>query len=135
VGVPMVINLAGLQSIPASLYEAAEVDGATSWRKLWHITLPLLSPVLFFNLVTGVIGSLQSFTVFFVLTAGGPNHASETMMLYLYQNAFQFLKMGYASALAWVLFFYIMILTLFVYRSSRRWLYYESPAERSGDQA
>jgi multiple sugar transport system permease protein len=130
VGVPMVINLAGLQNIPASLYEAAEIDGATSWQKLWGITLPLLSPVIFFNLVMGVIGALQSFTVFYVVTGGGPRHSSETLMLYLYENAFKFLRMGYASALAWVLFFYILVLTLIVYKFSNRWVYYESPVER-----
>lgn len=132
VGVPMVINLAGLQNIPASLYEAAQIDGATSWRKLWDITLPLLSPVILFNLLIGIIGALQSFTIFFVVTKGGPNHASETLMLYLYDNAFHFLRMGYASALAWVLFFYILIITLVVHRFSSQWVYYESPVERGG---
>lgn len=132
VGVPMVINLAGLQGIPATLYEAASVDGASAWTKLVYVTLPLLSPIIFFNLVMGVIGSLQSFTIFFVLTAGGPNHASETIMLYLYKNAFQFLKMGYASALAWMLFFYIMILTVLVFRGSSRFVYYESPSGQTG---
>jgi multiple sugar transport system permease protein len=130
VGVPMVINLAGLQNIPVTLYEAAEIDGATGWQKLWGITLPLLSPVIFFNLIMGVIGALQSFTVFYVVTGGGPRHSSETLMLYLYENAFKFLRMGYAAALAWVLFFYILILTLIVYKFSNRWVYYESPVER-----
>jgi multiple sugar transport system permease protein len=130
VGVPMIINLAGLQNIPVALYEAAQIDGATGWQKLWGITLPLLSPVIFFNLLIGIIGSLQSFTVFFIVTGGGPRHASETVMLYLYDNAFNFLKMGYASALAWMLFFYILVLTLIVHRFSSRWVYYEAPVER-----
>jgi multiple sugar transport system permease protein len=132
VGVPMVINLAGLQNIPVSLYEAAQIDGASGWQKLWGITLPLLSPVIFFNLLVGIIGSLQSFTVFYIVTAGGPNNASETVMLYLYDNAFRFLRMGYASALAWMLFFYILILTLVVHRFSSRWVYYEAPIEKEG---
>ncbi|MEA2598650.1 MAG: oligogalacturonide transport system permease protein [Thermomicrobiales bacterium] len=130
VGVPMVINLAGLQNIPVTLYEAAQIDGASGWRKLRDITLPLLSPVILFNLLIGIIGALQSFTIFFVVTGGGPNHASETLMLYLYDNAFQFLRMGYASALAWVLFVYILIVTLIVHRFSSQWVYYESPLER-----
>jgi len=130
VGVPMVINLAGLQNIPESLYEAAEIDGASGWNKLWNITLPLLSPVLFFNLLIGIVGALQSFTIFYVVTKGGPRNASETVMLYLYNNAFQFLNMGYASALAWMLFVYILALTIIVYRFSSKWVYYESPVER-----
>jgi multiple sugar transport system permease protein len=129
VGVPMVINLAGLQNIPGALYEAAEIDGASSFRKFRNITLPLLSPVLFFNLLIGIVGALQSFTLFYVITKGGPRYATETVMIYLYSNAFDFLQMGYASALAWALFAYIVIITVIVYKISARLVYYESPVE------
>jgi len=124
VGGSVIIYLAGLQGIPTDLYEAADVDGAGEWTKFRHITIPMISPVLFFQLVMGIIGSLQVFAGPFIMTQGGPNNASLFYMLYLYQNAFSFFKMGYASALAWVLFIYIMVLTLFVFRSSALWVFY-----------
>jgi len=114
-----------LQGIPSDLYEAAQVDGASSMRQFWNITIPMLSPVIFFNVIIGVIGALQIFTQAYVMTNGGPHDASLFFMLYLYRNAFEYFKMGYASALAWVLFFYIMALTIFVIRSSAIWVYYE----------
>jgi multiple sugar transport system permease protein len=130
VGGSMIINLAGLQSVPTQLYEAAEIDGAGAWRRFLHITIPMVSPVIFFNLVMGIIGALQSFTNAFIMTGGGPREATYFYMLHLYNNAFQWLKMGYASALAWVLFFYILLWTLLVIRSSSAWVYYEGELRR-----
>jgi multiple sugar transport system permease protein len=124
-GGSMLIFLAGLQGIPTELYEAAEVDGANWWTRLWRITLPLMSPVIFFNLVTGLIKALQIFTQSYIMTGGGPHNASLFYVLYLYKNAFVFYEMGYASALAWVLFIYILILTLLVIRSSDAWVFYQ----------
>jgi len=124
VGGGMVIYLAGLQGVPTELYEAAEVDGANPWRKFWHITLPMISPVILFQLILGIIGALQTFTEGYVMTAGGPNDATLFYVLYLWRNAFQQLQMGYASALAWGIFVYILLLTLLVLRSSSTWVYY-----------
>jgi len=125
VGGSMVLNLAGLQGIPTELYEAARIDGANSFHQLRYITIPMLSPVLFFTLVMGIIGALQAFTPAYVMTSGGPNNATLFLMLYLYSNAFEWLKMGYASALAWLLFVYIMLMTLLVIRSSSAWVFYQ----------
>lgn len=125
VGAGTIIYLAGLQGIPTDLYEAAEVDGASSWVRFWNITLPMMTPVLFFTLVTGFIAALQVFTQAFIMTSGGPNNATLFYLLYLYRNAFEYFRMGYASALAWVLFIYILVLTLVLQRSSRYWVYYE----------
>lgn len=121
----MIIYLAGLQNIPNQLYEAASIDGANQVQRFWHVTLPMLSPTLFFNLIVGVIGGLQYFTQAFVLTQGGPEYATEFYGLNLYQKAFQWLKMGYASSMAWVLFIMIIALTLLIFRSSTLWVYYE----------
>ncbi|NPV09344.1 MAG: sugar ABC transporter permease [Anaerolineae bacterium] len=126
IGGGIVIYLAGLQGIPTELYEAASIDGAGSWTKLLRITLPMMSPVILFNLVTGIIGSFQVFTQAYVMTAGGPHNASLFYVLYLYRNAFYYFRMGFASALAWVLFIIILVLTLLVFRSSPLWVYYES---------
>lgn len=125
VGAGAIIYLAGLQGIPTDLYEAAQVDGARSWDRFWHVTLPMMTPVLFFQLVTGLIFALQVFTQAFIMTNGGPNNATLFLLLYLYQNAFVYWKMGYASALAWVLFTYILILTLIMQYTSKRWVFYE----------
>lgn len=125
VGSPMLIYLAGLQGIPTDLYEAAEVDGASAGQRFWAITLPLMSPVLFFNLVIGIIAALQVFTQAFIITEGGPNNATMFTILYMYLNAFRFFKMGYASAIAWLLFLLILVLTLVVFRSSALWVHYE----------
>jgi multiple sugar transport system permease protein len=121
----MVIYLAGLQGIPTDLYEAAEVDGGGAWVRFWSITVPMMSPVLFFTLIIGIIGALQIFTQAYIMTQGGPNNASLFFILYLYQNAFQYFKMGYASALAWVLFVYILLLTILVIRILGARVYYE----------
>jgi multiple sugar transport system permease protein len=126
IGGAMVIFLAGLQGIPQNLYEAAELDGANIMARFRHITLPMLSPVIFFNVVLGIIGSFQAFTQSFIMTQGGPANASLLYVLYLYRNAFQYFKMGYASAMAWLLLVVIMALTLLVFRSSAVWVYYES---------
>ncbi len=124
VGGSMVIYLAGLQGVPTDLYEAAEVDGANSLTRFWYITLPMISPVIFFNLVMSIIAALQIFNQAYIMTQGGPQNASMFMMLYLYFNAFEYFKMGYASALAWLIFFYILALTLLVFRSSSHWVFY-----------
>ncbi|MBX6772552.1 MAG: sugar ABC transporter permease [Chloroflexi bacterium] len=129
IGAPMVIYLAGLQGIPKHLYEAAEIDGAGAWTKFTHITIPMISPIIFFNAVMGVIGSFQIFTPAYVMTNGGPANASLFFGLYLYNNAFKYFKMGYASALAWLMFAIILVLTLLVIRSSPYWVYYESKGE------
>lgn len=130
VGGGTIIYLAGLQGIPTDLYEAAQVDGATGWARFRYITLPMMTPVLFFQLVVGIIAALQVFTQPAVMTNGGPNNSTLTILLYLYRNAFMFFRMGYASAVAWVLFLYILGLTLLVFRSSAAWVYYEGEAKR-----
>lgn len=126
IGGSIVIYLARLQGIPTEFYEAAEIDGAGFWRKLTNITLPLMTPVIFFNLITGIIGSFQVFTQAYVMTEGGPNNASLFYVLHLYRNAFKYWKMGYASALAWVLFLILLLLTALVFKTSSRWVYYEA---------
>ena len=129
VGGSMIINLSGLQSIPTELYDAAKVDGASGVRLLRHITLPMMSPVIFYNLLMGIIGAMQSFTTFFVLTSDPnnsqvPSEIGMVYMVYLYRNAFFLFRMGYGSALAWLLFVIILILTLFVFRTARSWVHY-----------
>jgi multiple sugar transport system permease protein len=123
-GRSMVIFLAGLQTIPGELNEAASIDGATSRQQFTKITLPLLTPTIFFNLVLSVIFTFQTFTSAFVATDGGPLDATLFLVLYIYRQAFQFLNMGYASALAWILFAIILVLTLIVVRSQRFWVFY-----------
>jgi len=129
VGGSMIIYLAALQGVPVHLYEAADLDGARSWDKLRHVTLPAISPVIFFNLILGVIGTFQYFTQAFVMggggTAGGPANATLFYALYLYQNAFQYFRMGYACAMAWTLFALTLGASFVVFRSSARWVYYE----------
>ncbi|MGI6207176.1 MAG: carbohydrate ABC transporter permease [Anaerolineae bacterium] len=126
IGGTMVIFLAGLQGISESLYEAAMVDGANWWQKTRHITIPMITPTIFFNMVMGFIGSFQVFTQAYVMTNGGPVNSTLFYVLYLYQNAFRFFKMGYASAMAWVLFFIVLALTLIQFRLAGRWVYYEA---------
>jgi multiple sugar transport system permease protein len=125
VGSGMLVYLAGLQGIPSDLYEAAEVDGASSFKRFLHITIPQMTPVLFFNLIMGIIGSFQVFTAGYIMTQGGPRYATYFYVLYLYNNAFQYFRMGYASAMAWVLSVIILVFTLLVFRSSTAWVYYE----------
>ena len=124
-GRSMVIYLASLQGIPEHLYEAAAIDGAGAWQSFWRITLPMLTPTIFFNLVLSVISTFQTFTSAFVATDGGPLDSTLFYVLYLFRQAFQYFNMGYASALAWVLFVIILALTLLIVRSSDRWVYYE----------
>ncbi|NPV07089.1 MAG: sugar ABC transporter permease [Anaerolineae bacterium] len=132
VGGGMLIYLAGLQGIPTDLYEAAEVDGAGQWRRFLHVTVPQMTPVLFFNLVMGIIGSFQVFTAGYIMTGGGPRYATYFYVLYLYNNAFQYFRMGYASALAWILAIIILFFTLLVFRSSSAWVYYEGQLRGRG---
>lgn len=124
-GTNMLLYLAGLQSIPTQLQEAAKIDGANSWQVFWRVTLPLLTPTVFFNVVMNIIGSFQVFTQNYVLTNGGPNNASLSMVLFLFNKGFRQFHFGYASAVAWVLFAIIMVFTLLVFRSSAVWVYYE----------
>lgn len=128
-GGAMLIYLGGLQGIPSELYEAADVDGAGPIPKFLRITVPMMTPVIFFNMIIGIIHALQEFVAPFVMTGGGPHNSSLFLVLYLYRNAFQMFQMGYASAIAWVLFIYIMILTALVVRSSAVWVYYEGSAK------
>ena len=129
VGGSMLIYLAGLQGIPSELYEAAEIDGASRWRRFWFITLPMLSTVILFNLVMGLIASFQEFTPAYVMTSGGPNFSTLFYNYYLYENAFEYLYMGYASAMAWVLLVIVLILTLLVFKSSPMWVFYQERQE------
>ena len=124
-GFQMIIFLAGLQSVPKELQEAAEIDGANTWRRFVTVTIPIISPIILFNMIIGVIGSFQVFTAVFVMTEGGPQDSTLFMVLYLYQNAFERFRMGYAASLAWVLFLIIMIFTAIQFFFANRWVYYE----------
>jgi len=124
VGGTVIIYLAGLQDVPQELYESADLDGAKWYHKIRYVTLPMISPVIFFNVIMGLIGSFQYFTQAFVMTQGGPDNSSLFYALYLYQQAFQYFHMGYASAMAWVLFVIILLATLLVFRTSAKWVYY-----------
>ena len=125
IGGKMIIWLAGLNGIPATLYEAAELDGANALRKFWYITVPMLTPTIFFNLIMSIIGALQTFGEAYVMTRGGPMNSTLFYNYYLFVRAFEAFEMGYASALAWYLFVLILLLTLLVVRSSAAWVYYE----------
>jgi multiple sugar transport system permease protein len=124
-GSDMLIYLAALQDVPQSLYEAASLDGASSWDRTRLITIPLITPIVFFQLINGIIWAFQYFTEAFIMTGGGPAKSTLFYALYLYQNAFVSLKMGLASAQAWILFIIVMFATLVILRSSRGWVYYE----------
>lgn len=129
VGFSTIIYLAGLQAIPRELHEAAAIDGANGWQRLWRITLPMLSPTSFFVLIILCIGAFQLFGESFILTRGGPGYATMTVVQYIYQSAFEFFRMGRAAAIAWVLFACIFCFTFIQLRLQRRWVYYET-----GDQ-
>lgn len=128
IGGGMVIFLAGLQGVPKELYEAAMADGAGWLYTITRITIPLITPTIFFNLIMGIIGSFQVFTAAYIMTNGGPVNSTLFYVLYLYQTAFRFFEMGYASAMAWVLFFIVLVLTLAQFRLAGRWVYYETPS-------
>ena len=125
VGGGMLINLAGLQGIPTDLYDAASIDGANALQRLINVTIPMMTPLILFNLVMGIIGGLQVFVVACVMTGGGPSNASLFYMLHLYRNAFEYFRLGYGSSLALILFLYIIVLSALVFRSSTAWVYYE----------
>jgi multiple sugar transport system permease protein len=124
-GGAMLIFLAGLQSVPRELHDAAAIDGANAWQRFRNVTLPLITPTIFFNLVIGIIAALKVFAVAVLATQGGPNYATWFFNLHLYNYAFQFFEMGYASALAWIFFLLVVTLTYLNVRWSRRWVYYE----------
>ncbi|WP_154792313.1 carbohydrate ABC transporter permease [Occultella kanbiaonis] len=124
-GNAMVIFLAGLQGVPGQLYEAVALDGGGAWAKFRHVTWPFMTPVIFYNLVTGVIGTFQVFNQAYVMTEGGPNNATLFYIYYLYTKAFTDSEMGYASALAWVLFLIVMVVTVVLFRNARSWVFYE----------
>jgi multiple sugar transport system permease protein len=125
VGGGMIIYLAGLQGIPTVLYEAATIDGANAWQRFWSITLPQITSVIFYNLITGIISTFQFFTPAFIMTNGGPANATLFYNLYLYRNTFRYGRLGFGSAMAWFLLFVVLLLTLLVFRSSEAWVYYE----------
>jgi multiple sugar transport system permease protein len=125
VGNVVVIFLAGLQGIPRQLREAVSIDGGNVWHEFRHVIVPFMSPVIFYNLVIGLINSLQTFTQPYIMTHGGPSNASLTYLLEIYQQAFQFNKMGYACAMAWVFIIATILLSAVLFKSSSRWVYYE----------
>ena len=125
IGGTMLIYLAALQGIPKHLYEAAEVDGAGAWKRVRHVTIPMMTPAIFFTLVLGIIGSWQVFTSALVATRGGPADSTMFVLLWLYYQAWEYFRMGYASAIAWILFIVIMVFTLVQFSLARRWVYYE----------
>jgi multiple sugar transport system permease protein len=121
----MIIFLAGLQGVPKELHESAQIDGANAIQRFFRITLPMISPVILFNLILGVIGSFSVFSVAYIATEGGPNYGTWFYMLHLYHNAFSYFLMGYASALAWIFFLLIFVLSFIQIKLSNRWVYYE----------
>jgi multiple sugar transport system permease protein len=126
VGGSVVIYLAGLQDVPRELYESADIDGASAWHKIWHITLPIISPVIYFNLIMGIIGSLQVFAVPYAMLQGaGPGRSALFYATYIYENAFRYNQMGYASAMAWLLFIIIIVLTWAATVATRKHIFYQ----------
>lgn len=130
IGGQMLILLAGLKGIPLELYEAASIDGANWWSRFWRITLPLLTPALFFNLIIAIIGAFQVFTQAYIMTEGGPNYSTLFYLLYLFRAAFENFRMGYASAMAWVLFVIVLTFTALQFILSDRWVFYEGDVRR-----
>jgi multiple sugar transport system permease protein len=126
VGGAIVIYLASLQEVPVHLYEAARIDGARYWRQFWHVTLPIISPVVYFNLVMSIIGLLQVFVVPYIMTEGGPARSTLFYVQYLYDTAFRYLRMGYACSMAWILFVIILVLTLAATWATAKKIYYVS---------
>ncbi|MGE5551961.1 MAG: carbohydrate ABC transporter permease [Bacteroidota bacterium] len=134
VGSNMLVYLAGLQGIPTELYEAAEIDGAGAWAKFRRVTLPMISPVLFYNIITTLINSFETFTQVYVMLDNRPMYNGNFYIVYLFNNAFRFYKMGYASALAWVFFLILFGLTLLTFKSSSLWVYYEGNVKGGKDR-
>lgn len=126
IGQQIILYLAGLQDVPQDLYDAADVDGANFWHKFRNVTVPIMTPVVFFHLVTSVIGALNFFAIPYIMTGGTGFPANSTLFysIYLYKNAFHYLTMGYASAMAWLLFMFTLIVTLIIFRSARLWVFY-----------
>src|SRR5712692_5755987 len=133
-GTRMIIFLAALQGVPQEMYDAAHMDGAGPWRRFVSITLPLISPTMFFNVVLTVIGSLSVFSLAYIATSGGPNYATYFYVYHLFKNAFEFSRMGYAAAMAWLFFLIILALTLVQFRFSNRWVYYAGADTREETQ-
>jgi multiple sugar transport system permease protein len=130
-GSQMLFFLAGLQSVPPHLYEAAKIDGATRWQQFWHITVPMISPVIFYNLIISMMGTFQAFDGAYLYTRGGPNYATHFYVLNIYNFGWRFFKFGLASAMAWVLLVIILVMTMIVVRSSAAWVYYEGEVRKS----
>lgn len=128
-GSGMLFYLSSLKNVPTSLYEAADIDGASAWTKMWKITIPMITPAIFFQLIMGIIATFQLFTESYVLTKGGPNYSSTFIMYYLYKTAFKQGNMGLASAMAWILFVIILIVTVVILKTSNKWVYYEEEAK------
>lgn len=124
VGQTAFIYLAKLQDVPIEMYEAADIDGATTWQKIRYVTLPMISPIIFFNVIMGIIGTFQIFTEPYMMTEGGPARATYFLPHYIWDNAFRYLRMGYASAMAWILFVIILLLTVLAFRLARDRVYY-----------
>ena len=130
IGSPMILFLAGLQGVPQSLYEAAEMDGAGWWGRVRNVTIPMMTPYIFLTAILGIIGSFQVFTTALMVTEGGPANATVFLVLYLYWNAWSYFKMGYASAMAWVLLVIILALTVIQFQLAKRWVYYEAEEKK-----
>ncbi|MDF7822613.1 sugar ABC transporter permease [Pontiellaceae bacterium B12227] len=126
VGGSMIIYLAGLKNIPMSLYEAAVVDGANAWHRTIHITLPMLTPVIFFNVIMGTINAFQYFAQAYIMTQGGPEDSTSFYALYLFKRAWRYLDMGYASAMSWILFILVMSITVLLFKTHKKWVHYEN---------
>ncbi len=129
VGAPMVIYLAALQGVPQEMYEVASLEGAGFLQRLRYVTLPMISPAILFNVVLALVASLQYFTQAFVMTQGGPDNSTLFYSLYLYRQAFDYLHLGYASAMAWLLFVLVVAITILLFRSSSRWVYYANESQ------
>jgi multiple sugar transport system permease protein len=128
-GSRMIIFLAGLQNVPTELYEAAEIDGAGHWSRFWNVTIPMLSPTIFLNLILAIIASFAAFELAYITTDGGPNYASWFFAIHIWSNAFRYYDMGYASALAWVMFVLVAGLTYLQFQLAKRWVYYAAEQE------
>ncbi|HHX68271.1 MAG: sugar ABC transporter permease [Miniphocaeibacter sp.] len=128
-GSPMVIFLSALQSIPDYLYEAARIDGASKWKQFFQITVPMISPTIFFNFIMQLIQAFQEFNGPYIITGGGPLNSTYLFPLYIYDSAFKYFDMGYASAMAWFLFLVIMVMTVLVFKTEKYWVYYDGGDE------